>query len=154
MNQAQGRRHNYLFASIFAIVFWGVIGLTGQAKSGEAATFTYDAVGNTLLKWQQSGQQLTFTYDAANRILTQTDGSTLTTMTYDGNGNLTEENAAGTRTTNVYDNENRLTNIKFSNGTRSTYTYNGDGLRRSRNEAGGGINTVIWDGTDYLMEKN
>ena len=73
-------------------------------------------------------------------------------MTYDANGNLTEENAAGSRTTNVYDNENRLTNIKFPDGTRSTYSYNGDNLRRSKFEAGGTLTTMIWDGSDYLGE--
>jgi YD repeat-containing protein len=54
----------------------------------------------------------------------------------------------------VYDNENRLTDVKLPAGTLSTYTYAGDGLHRSAFEAGGSLTTMIWDGTDYLMEKS
>lgn len=75
-------------------------------------------------------------------------------MTYDANGNLTEENAAGSRTSYLYDSENRLATIKFSDATISSYTYNGDGLRRSACEAGGSLITMIWDGDDYLQERS
>jgi len=81
-------------------------------------------------------------------------GTSLTTYTYDANGNLTLENLAGALTSYSYDNENRLTLIQFSNGTRSTYTYAGDGLRRSAFEAGGTLTTFIWDGSDPLLEES
>ena len=45
-----------------------------------------------------------------------------------------------------------LTLLQFPDTTRSTYTYAGDGLRRSAFEAGGALTTFIWDGTDYLGE--
>src|SRR5438034_465053 len=48
--------------------------LTAQQTSGGFATFTYDAVGNTLLKNQQGSSPMTFVYDAANRITTIQQG--------------------------------------------------------------------------------
>jgi YD repeat-containing protein len=54
----------------------------------------------------------------------------------------------------VWDSENRLLNVLYADGTRSTYTYEADGLRRSAQEPGGSLTTFIWDGTDYLMEKS
>jgi len=33
-----------------------------------------------------------------------------------------------------------------------TYTYGGDGLRRSYQKPGQAINTLVWDGSDYLGE--
>ena len=96
---------------------------------------------------------MSFSYDAANRLATMLQGSAVTTYTSDNTGNLTEENASGSRTSYVYDNENRLTTVKFSNGTQSAYTFDGDaGLRRTAFEAGGTPTLMIWDGTDYLGE--
>jgi YD repeat-containing protein len=47
-----------------------------------------------------------------------------------------------------YDADDRLTGVVYQDGSRSTYTYHGDGLRRSAQEPGG----PVWDGTDYLGE--
>ena len=38
-------------------------------------------------------------------------------------------------------------------GSLSTYSYDGDGLRRSAHEPGGALTTFVWDGDDYLLEK-
>ena len=51
-----------------------------------------------------------------------------------------------------YDDENRMTKITHPDGTFSTYTYSGDGLRRTIHEPGGSVRTMVWDGSDYLME--
>src|SRR5438105_2259429 len=87
---------------------------------------------------------MTMAYNAANQIATILQGATLTTATYDANGNLVGENAAGSLTSYVSDNENRLTSIQFPDGTRSIYSYAGDGLRRTAFEAGGSPATMIW----------
>ncbi|MFN8140448.1 MAG: hypothetical protein U0R49_11685 [Fimbriimonadales bacterium] len=42
--------------------------------------------------------------------------------------------------------------VKYSDGTRSTYTYDGDGQRRSRIEPGGSLTTLINDGA-YIIEE-
>ena len=96
---------------------------------------------------------MSFAYDNANRITTL-QGTNLTTHSYDATGNLTLENLGGSLTSYQYENENHLTLIQFPAGTLSTYSYNGDGLRRSAFEAGSTLTTFIWDGSDYLMEKN
>ena len=95
---------------------------------------------------------MSFAYDNANRIVTMLQGTNRTTYTYDATGNLTLENLASSLTSYAYDNENRLTGIQFAGATRSTYTCNGEGLRRSAFEAGGTLTTFIWDGDDYLGE--
>ncbi len=130
--------------------------LTGQQTSGGWATFTYDGAGNMTLKSQQGSNPMTMAYDAANRITTIAQGTgagSLTTVTFDANGNLTVEQVDSSRTSYVYDHENRLINVLFANGTRSTYTHDGLGLRRSAFEAGGSLTSIIWDGAQYLMEK-
>jgi YD repeat-containing protein len=128
--------------------------LISQVKSGERATFVYDAVGNIELKWHQGEDPMTMMFDAANRITTIQQGAIRTTVTYDENGNMTEEDANGSRTTNVFDQENRLTVVRYPDATRSTYTYEADGLRRSTHEPGGSLTTMVWDGDDYLHEKS
>lgn len=35
---------------------------------------------------------------------------------------------------------------------RTTYAFDGDGLRRRR-VTSGGTTTYVWDGTDYLQER-
>lgn len=126
--------------------------LIGQAVSGGYATFVYDNAGNTLVKWQQGTSPMSFAYDNANRIVTMLQGTNLTSYLYDATGNLTQENLNNSLTSYRYDNENRLLNIQFPGGTFSTYTYSGDGLRRSAFEAGGSPASFIWDGVDYLGE--
>src|SRR5262245_28157251 len=103
---------------------------------------------------QEGSAPLSMVFDAANRIITLMQGTDLTTMLYDANGNPVEENLAGNRTTYQYDNENRLVGIRFPASAPSTYSYDGDGLRRTLQEAGGALTTVIWDGTDYLQERS
>ena len=53
----------------------------------------------------------------------------------------------------VYDDENRMTKITHPDATLSTYTYAGDGMRRTVHEPGTTVKTMVWDGSDYLLEK-
>jgi len=107
-------------------VYDDIYRLTRQEKSGERATFSYDAVGNILVKHQQGTAPMSFTYDDADRIVTMIQDTTgKTTFTYDDNGNLTAEhfidaNDSETRTTYIYDNENRLTVAKEPPSTVGT----------------------------------
>jgi len=46
-----------------------------------------------------------------------------------------------------------LSSTQNQTGTaRTTYAYDGDGLRR-RMVTSGGTPTYVWDGTDYLQER-
>jgi YD repeat-containing protein len=110
-----------------------------------------------LVKAQQwLNPPLTMAYDAAQRLVSIANGAGIVNYTYDNAGNMTveaNESNIGT-TTYSYDPENRLIGIQYSNGTLSTYTYQGDGLRRSAIEPGGSLTTTVWDGTDYLQERS
>lgn len=124
-------------------------------KLNACATFTMDEVGNVLTKQHQGGAPQTCTFDAADRTTTMMEGDQLTTYTFDGVGNNTVEQTNTRLTTNTWDPESRLTGIvwkqKSSSGL-STYTFSGDGLRRSAQEQGGALTTMVWDGSDYLGE--
>lgn len=50
-----------------------------------------------------------------------------------------------------YDEENRMVSHNLS-GNLVTYTYDGDGLKRSEISSTGRT-TLVWDGTDYLQER-
>lgn len=128
--------------------------LTGQQLSGAYATFNYDAVGNVSVKWHQGTSPITMNYNAADQIVTSIQGTAVTTYTYDSLGNMTAENNVGSMTGYAYDPENRLTVLTHPDGTFSTYSYAGDGLRRNRQEPGGVVTLTIWDGQDYLQERS
>lgn len=50
----------------------------------------------------------------------------------------------------TYNDENRMS-VHQDGATYVTYTYAGDGLKRSEEDAGG-VTTLIWDGSEYLGE--
>ena len=63
--------------------------------------------------------------------------------------------------TMAYDTENRLIRHRTDivggpSGFPTTYTYDGDGLKRSEriNDHGLKITTLIWDGVKYLGEQS
>jgi len=126
--------------------------LLGQTVLNGCATFSYDAVGNVLLKWDQGLAPLTMTYDAASRLVTQLFGSTTTLTAYNQAGGMSTETVAGAITSYGYDGENRLLKITYSSNQVLTNSYSGDGLRITWQAFGGHINTQIWDGANYLGE--
>jgi len=67
-------------------------------------------------------------------------------------GNQTKESATGAVTGYVYDGENRLKKVATPLFAVTTYSYGGDGLRRSYQKPEQPINTIVWDGSDYLGE--
>ncbi len=52
----------------------------------------------------------------------------------------------------VYDKENREV-VNKRGGTVVSYTYSGDGLKRSE-VTGSGTTTLVWDGSEYVGEVN
>ena len=46
----------------------------------------------------------------------------------------------------------RGTSAAQPDGSVSTYSYQGDGLRRTAQEPGQPVRTMVWDGGDYLGE--
>jgi YD repeat-containing protein len=82
---------------------------------------------------------MNMSYDLAQRLVTAVQSSTTITFTFDDNGNQTTENRAVVVTGYVYDPENRLKKQTEPDGSVTTMTYDGDGLRRSKAEDGTGI---------------
>jgi YD repeat-containing protein len=82
-------------------------------------------------------------------MVTSVAAAGLTTYAYESNGNRTTVQDSTGFNTMVYDKENRLQRHE-QGGTTTTYTYSGDGLKRSENVAGT-VTTLIWDGSDYLQ---
>ena len=76
----------------------------------------------------------------------------MTTNTFDPNGNRWVVNESGKLTTMSVDFENRLVNVSSPDGSTS-YTYAGDGLKRSE-LVSGILTTIVWDGTSYLQERS
>lgn len=128
--------------------------LTGQQKAGAWATFVYDPVGNILVKDQQGSLIQTMSYDAASRLTSMIVGATEYTFGYDNNGSMTAENTNVAVPLFAYDRENRLKKRTETDGTVMTNTYDGNGLRWTRQKHGENAVTYIWDGSDYLGEVN
>ncbi|MFO0538494.1 MAG: hypothetical protein ACK5ZK_02565, partial [Armatimonadota bacterium] len=113
--------------------------LTGQQVTGARATFVMDAVGNITVKSQEGTSPQTMTYNAAQRLTTMQDGPTRVTFTYDNNGNTTIEQrgSSAIRTVYAYNRRNEMTKVTLPDETSTTMTYDGDGLRRTKQAASG-----------------
>ena len=123
-----------------------VTSATHPLPANPVETFTYDPLGNRLLR---DGQVTNSVFDAANRLLEDEDF----TYTYDANGNLETktEKVGGAVTTYSYDAENRLVLIDFPDLTTATYRY--DGLaRRIEKDVAGVVTRYVYDAEDILLE--
>ena len=130
--------------------------LTRELRSGVnsyAVTYSYDAVGNRLVK-EDGGALTTYGYDAGNQLIRREDSTGFTTYTFDGNGNqLLTQSASNQRTTNTWDPENRLIQVALPSGIIDTFTYNGDGKRVTKVDSTG-LTNFIWDLENVLAETN
>lgn len=110
--------------------------------------YSYDSMDNRLTS-TETKSEIQYTYDAATRLVTSSDGAS---YGYGRNGNLESVTGVGDPVAMEYDYENRL--VRHDDGTDvAEYTYSADGLKRT--EIGGtSMNTLIWDGIDYLGEKS
>ena len=77
-------------------------------------------------------------------------GGDSTTYLYNPVGNMTLEAQVAVQTGYAYDGENRLTKLTNPDGTVITNTYAGDGLRRTTQQPGAAVSTMVWDGSSYL----
>ncbi len=128
--------------------------LTAEHRTGTVPyrnTFTYDSVGNRLVK-NENGARTTYSYDAANQLETSIDTSGTTTYTFDDAGNQQLVQApSGDRTTTTWDYENKTTLVELPTGIRNTMVYEPDGLRVKLEESTG-TKKFIWDDQNYLAE--
>ena len=125
--------------------------LTGQQKSLQVCTYTLDGVGNLKTMWEGGNFPKTFTFNAADRLVTMMEGANLTTYSYTGYGALASEALGKGTTAYSYNGQDQLTGVTAPDGTRSTYTFDGDGMRRAAQEGNVQPTTFVWDGSDYLL---
>lgn len=127
--------------------------LTGQAKAGQVCTYTLDGVGNLKTMWEGGNFPKTFTFNAADRLVTMVEGANLTTYAYTGYGALESEITGVDTTAYTYSGQDQLIGVNPPNGRLSTYSFDGDGLRRTIQEGNVQATSVVWDGSDYLCLK-
>jgi RHS repeat-associated protein len=150
-----------------AQISWAEVEVTGYANAGSDDTYSYDQLYR-LTGTSGTGGSHTYTYDPVGNRLSYVAGST-TNYTYDRADRITAAgatsitvNAVGATTAKgsdsfSYDQANRLTSATVS-GTTETYTYDGDGVRFSRQVGAGaairyvtdpnrGLPVTIGDGT-------
>jgi RHS repeat-associated protein len=119
---------------------------TNPLPANPVETFTYDAVGNRLLR---DGEVTNSIFDAANRL---TEDETFLYI-YDLNGNLETKTDKVTSavTTYTYDAENRLVRIDFPDLTIAEYRYDGVGRRIEKNVASV-ITRYVYNKLDIVLE--
>ncbi|GIK32360.1 MAG: RHS repeat protein [Armatimonadetes bacterium] len=132
--------------------------LTGQQKAGQVCTYTLDGVGNLKTMWEGGSFPKTFTFNAADRLVTMVEGSSLTTYSWTGYGALESEITGNSTTGYAYNGQDQLAVVTEPSGDKTTYSFDGDGLRRSTFYEDQSQDpplemrtTFVWDGTDYLL---
>ena len=127
-------------------------------------SYTYDANGR-LTGWSYNGNpRETYTYDAAGNLLTKgsdtytcNNANEITNLGfyYDYNGNMLSDGTYNY----TYDAENRLTQVNKSsdNSLVATYTYNHNGLRRSKTVYTSGqavVTNFHWDAFGNIVRES
>jgi YD repeat-containing protein len=132
--------------------------LTGQQKAGQVCTYTLDGVGNLKTMWEGGAFPRTFTFNAADRLVTMVEGASLTTYAWTGYGALESEITGNSTTGYAYSGQDQLAVVTAPTGDKTTYSFDGDGLRRSvaitnvnQDPPTLDVTTMVWDGSDYLL---
>jgi len=132
--------------------------LTGQQKAGQVCTYTLDGVGNLKTMWEGGNFPKTFTFNAADRLATMVEGASLTTYAWTGYGALESEITGNQTTGYAYNGQDQLAVVTAPSGDKTTYSFDGDGLRRSvattnvnQDPPTLDVTTMVWDGSDYLL---
>ncbi|MGD9729896.1 MAG: RHS repeat domain-containing protein, partial [Nitrospiraceae bacterium] len=132
--------------------------LTGQQKAGQVCTYTLDGVGNLKTMWEGGNFPKTFTFNAADRLITMVEGASLTTYAWTGYGALESEITGNSTTGYAYNGQDQLAVVTEPSGDKTTYSFDGDGLRRSvattnvsQDPPTLDVTTMVWDGSDYLL---
>ena len=98
----------------------------------------------------------TYAYDlnSNNELDTERSGDVTNTYTYDDRGNTITKAISGDggTTSYTYNDSNHLTEIEYSDSTKSTYQYDGNGARVKKVEADGTVTYFLYDGPNVIME--
>lgn len=131
--------------------------MTGQQKAGQVCTYTLDGVGNLKNMWEGGNFPRAFTFNAADRLVTMVEGASLTTYAWTGYGAM-ESEITGNSTGYAYNGQDQLAVVTAPTGDKTTYSFDGDGLRRSvattnvsQDPPTLDVTTMVWDESDYLL---
>ena len=91
-------------------------------------TYTYDTLGNLVLE-ETKNKGVDYQYNELNQLVAKKDGNESYTYTYDKRGNRIAETGKKESRTYVFDETNRLVEGTNWKGDKSSYTYNGLGIR-------------------------
>ncbi len=145
-NQVQASVDAMGFRTTYAYDLQGRLQST-QDANGHFVTNVYDSMGRlqfVVNALDENSRQ--YGYHLAGRIVMCLVDGALHTYTFDANGNMTADTSGPV--TMAYDEENRMSLLE-SGAEVSTYGYDGDKLKRIE-EVDGTVNTMVWDGSDYL----
>jgi len=132
----------------------------GQAQTysegSTAHTFGYD-FAKRLTSWNNGTSTITYDYDKAGNLknphglnLTFNEANEIIGYLYDDAGNLTQDN----KYIYTWDQQGQLTSVKdLSNNVIASYTYNPDGLRKSKT-VGSTTYNYHYDGTNLVRITN
>ena len=130
-----------------------------EKKSGDETVtdiqYTYDCVGSRTSK-TVNGITTEYDYNELNQLVSErtvnSDGSVSETVyTYDGNGNLVRTETGEKNCDYTYDLYNRMTG--FTDGTaRYSYTYDAEGVRRSKTLQNDSYSKTVMYVSDTLTE--
>ena len=121
-----GARVTWSYDSIYQLI--------DDNRSGTNAyrrTFTYDSVGNCLVK-DVGGSLATSTFDGGDQLINVQDSTGFTTYAFDANGNQSlVVSPTGNRTTSTWGYENQIELVNLPNGNLVTSSYDADNFRVS-----------------------
>ena len=102
--------------------------MTSSDIAKTETTYTYDTLGNLVLE-ETKNKVVDYQYNELNQLTSKKDGNESYTYTYDKRGNRTAETGKKESRTYVYDETNRMVEGTNWKGDKSSYTYNGLGIR-------------------------
>ena len=127
--------------------------LVSEARTGThpyLISYAYDALGNRTSK-VENGVATTYVYGAANRLLSEQTGASVTTYAYDALGQCTQQNQDGAVTLYGWNELGQMVSVTAPDGTSESYSYCGDGIRRTATDSSG-TRLFIRDGQNILLE--
>jgi len=150
VEEQDGRLVEYDYDDLYRLVEEKITD-TGSVNDGRVIGYTYDLVGNRLIRDDSLEGVTSYTYNENDWLLTEVtvnNGETVSVAyRYDDNGNTIARIKDGTEeTTYIWDYENRLVEVKLPDGSVIGYVYDDEGIRVSTSVEG-----VT---THYLLDKN
>ena len=102
--------------------------MTSSNIANVETAYTYDTLGNLVLE-ETKNRVVDYQYNELNQLTSKKDGNESYTYTYDKRGNRIAETGKKESRTYVYDETNRMVEGTNWKGDKSSYIYNGLGIR-------------------------